>query len=61
MKLSVNQEPQAIFGRLPHGRENVGLFQFDNVCLFWQIIVPDDVTVLLKNAPHLLDQSSLAG
>ena len=41
VKLSVNQEPKAIFGRLPHGRENVGLFQFDNVCLFWQVIIPE--------------------
>ena len=49
MKLSVNQEPQAISGRLPHGRKNVGPFHFSNVCLFWQIIVPDDVTVLLTS------------
>ena len=60
MKLSVNQEPQAIFGRLPHGRENVGPYQFDKVCLFWQIIIPEWCYCPPQTAPHLLDQSSLA-
>ena len=48
MKLSVNQEPQAIFGRLPHGREKV----LDLISLMFafsgKLSSPNDVTVLLK-------------
>ena len=60
MKLSVNQEPQAIFWKASSWTgKSVGPYQF-NVCLFWQIIIPEWCYCSPQTAPHLLDQSSLA-
>ena len=60
MKLSVNQEPQAIFWKASSWTgKSVGPYQF-NVCFFWQIIISEWCYCSPQTAPHLLDQSSLA-